>query len=414
MKAFILAAGLGTRLRPLTDSIPKAMAPIAPGLPLLEHHIRQLKSQGIRDFVINLHHLPEVITDHFGDGSRLGVRIDYSDETAALLDTAGAVRKAAPLLGDEFLLIYGDQLHFYDFGPLLQAYRRGGGVAALVVKRSDAPQNGDVVEVDEGSGRIARWHARPHGFTEFRSALYLNAGLYVLSRGIVERIPAGRPVSLDREVLPALVAEGQPLSALPASEDILDIGTPEKLAYAQSWFAAHPARRRRALFLDRDGVILHALPRGEYLTDWRQSRLVDGIGSLVTAARAAGYLTVVVTNQPQVSKGLLSESALRSIHDRMEGELDGQLDAIYYCPHTDQDGCMCRKPKDGLLLRGSADLDIALDRSLFVGDSYRDVLAGASAGCRTVFVRNEYNAIEADRCAPAFTVDSLLEVLPLL
>jgi histidinol-phosphate phosphatase family protein len=414
MKALILAAGLGTRLRPITDGMPKAMVPIAPGLPLLEHHIRHLAAQGIREFVINLHHYPDRITGHFGDGARFGVQIEYSDESGELLDTAGAVRKAAPMLGDDFLLVYGDQLHFLDFGELLSTYRRTGALAALVLKRSDAPENGDLVQFDPESGRISHWHARPHGQVAFGDSMYLNAGLYVLSSAIVDRIPAGRPVSLDREVLPALVAEGQPIYGLRAADDVLDIGTPDKYAYAQSWFARHPSRKRRALFLDRDGVILRALPRGEYLTDWSQSVLVDGIASLVHSARSAGYLTVVVTNQSPVSRGLLSEDKLRSIHDRMVAALDGQVDAIYYCPHTDEDGCECRKPKSGMLLDGSRDLEIALDRSLLVGDSDRDVAAGQSAGCRTVFVRNEYNAAEAARCAPEFIVNHLSEIVPLL
>jgi len=414
MKAFILAAGLGTRLRPFTDTMPKAMAPVAPGLPLLEHHVRQLRLQGIRDFVINLHHLPEKITAHFGDGSRLGVRIEYSDESEQLLDTAGAIRKAAPLLGSEFVLVYADQLHFLPIAPLVAAYRESGALGALMVKRSDLPQNGDLVELAAGESRIARWHPRPHEFTGFSGNLYLNAGVYVLSSAIVEHIPAGRAVSLDREVLPGLVAAGRPLHAVAASDDILDIGTPQKLAFAQSWFAAHPSRKRRALFLDRDGVIIHALPRGEYLTDWSQSSLVNGIDTLVRTARSAGYLTVVVTNQPQISRGLLSEDGLRSIHDRMESALDRQLDAIYYCPHTDADGCDCRKPKDGMLLRGSRDLGIDLDRSILVGDSDRDVHAGTAAGCRTVFVRNAFNADEATRCSPERYVNNLSEILPLL
>lgn len=414
MKAFILAAGVGSRLRPITDHVPKAMVPIADGLPLLEHHIRQLKTEGIREFVINVHHHAQRITEHLGDGSRLGVRIEYSDETAELMDTAGAVRKAAPLLGPEFLLIYGDQLHFFDYGTLLALHRQRGGLATLVVKHSDIPQNGDVVQVDADTGRITQWHPRPHTFTSFPDSMYLNAGMYVLSSDIVDHIPEGRPVSLDREVLPAVLAKGLPLFALPTTGDILDIGTPAKYQHARDWFAAHPARARRALILDRDGVIIEALPRGEYLTDWSQAALVDGIAALVGTAKAAGYVVLVATNQPQVNRGLLSDERLRDIHDRMRALLDNQIDAVYYCPHIDADACDCRKPKDGMLLRGSRDFSVALDRSLFVGDSDRDVLAGQAAGCRTVFIRNAYNANEAARCSPAHVVNHLSEIVDLL
>ena len=198
------------------------------------------------------------------------------------------------------------------------------------------------------------------------------------------------------------------------SEDILDIGTPEKHAYAQEWFAAHPCRDAARAFLDRDGVILHALPRGEYLTDWSQSRLVDGIESLVGSAQAAGYLTVVVTNQPQVSRGLISEDKLRAIHDRMAAALDGRLDAIYYCPHTDKDGAPAASRRPACYYAAASDLEIDLERSLMVGDSDRDVLAGSSAGCRTVFIRNEYNARKPNAAHPESVVNNLSEIVPLL
>lgn len=412
MKAFILAAGLGTRLRPLTDRLPKVMAPIDHELPLLEHVICHLKSHGISDFVVNLHYRADCITEYFGDGGRLGVRIEYSDETEHLLDTAGAVRKAAPLLGDEFLLVYGDQVHFFDFTMLLQAHRRGGGIATVALKRSDDPRDGDLAETGS-DGRVVRWHPRPHGYTTFSDGLYLNTGIYVLTRQIVDRIPAGQ-VSLDRQILPRLVAEGLPVFGVIAGDDILDIGTPEKYAHARKWFAAHPARKRRALFLDRDGVIFRAFPRGEYITDWRQVALADGIKRVVSAAQAAGYVTIVATNQPQISRHLIDEAGVEAIHRRMTDALDGSVDGVYYCPHTDADGCECRKPKPGLLLRARRDWNICMERSIMVGDSDRDILAGAAGGCRTIFVRNEHNADEADRCSPSAFVNSVAEIIQLL
>ncbi len=414
MRALILGAGLGTRLRPLTDHQPKVMLPIEDGLPLLEHLVLHLKGQGISDFVINLHYCGDCITRHFGDGARLGVRIAYSDETACLMDTAGAVRKAAAELGDEFLLVYGDQVHFYDFAPLLALRREHNALAALALKRSDLPQNGDLAEWDASTGRIVRWHPRPHSWTAFGEGLYLNTGIYVLSGALVERIPAGRPVSLDREILPALVAEGAPVFGRPPEDEVLDSGTPEKDARARAWFAAQPARQRRALFLDRDGVILRALPRAQYLTSWEQAVLMDGIGELIAKARAAGYRVVVVTNQPQVGRGLLAERDLQAIHERMAAAVGGGLDAIYYCPHIDADRCDCRKPKAGLLRRAARELNLCAERSLMVGDSDRDVAAGQSSGCRTVFIRNEYNAAEAERCRPDAFVNHLSEIGSLL
>ena len=118
MKAFILAAGLGTRLRSLGLEVPKVMVPIG-GKPLLEHHLELFKRQGIREFIVNVHYLPEQITRYFGDGTRFGVKITYSQEPE-LLGTAGAVKKMEQELRDEaFIVFYGDNLVRVNFASLV-------------------------------------------------------------------------------------------------------------------------------------------------------------------------------------------------------------------------------------------------------------------------------------------------------
>ena len=125
VKAFILAAGLGTRLRALGLNVPKVMVPIG-GKPLLEHHLELFREQGIREFIVNLHYLPESITDCFGDGSRLGVKITYSPEPE-LLGTAGAVKRMEALLRDgPFIVLYGDNLVRLDYRELIEFHRARG------------------------------------------------------------------------------------------------------------------------------------------------------------------------------------------------------------------------------------------------------------------------------------------------
>lgn len=174
---------------------------------------------------------------------------------------------------------------------------------------------------------------------------------------------------------------------------------------------------RKAVFLDRDGIICRALPRGEYLLNTNQFFLLDGISSLLKTIQASGYFSIVVTNQGQISKGLLSEGELKSIHLFMEESLarDGALlSMIYFCPHHDIDRCECRKPKPGMLLNAARDFSLDLKRSIMVGDSDRDVGAGRSVGCKTIFVRNEFNAHELPLCTPDFIANSLYEVESLI
>src|SRR6266481_7304324 len=152
MKAFILAAGLGTRLRALGLDVPKVMVPIG-GRPLLEHHLELFKRQGIKEVIVNLHYLPEKITSYFDDGSRFGVKITYSREPE-LLGTAGAVKKMErELLDGTFLVFYGDNLVRVEFAPLLEFHRAHQAVATVALFASNEPWTGGVVKTDS-NGRV--------------------------------------------------------------------------------------------------------------------------------------------------------------------------------------------------------------------------------------------------------------------
>lgn len=236
---FILTAGLGTRLRPLTDTLPKVMLPIAPGKPLLEHTVTLLRDQGFRNFIFNLHYLPEKITKYFGDGFRFKISIQYSDESERALETAGAIKKAAPFLTDPFIFLYGDELHFFDFVRLLAFHENQHAFGTVVLKRSDLPQNGDLARIDPHTKKIVEWIHRPHNIREFGDNLFLNAGLYVFSKKILDHIDSDQPKKLDAEVLPSLIKNGKEIFGYVAEEEILDIGTPEKYEFAKRWYAAH-------------------------------------------------------------------------------------------------------------------------------------------------------------------------------
>ncbi len=148
---------------------------------------------------------------------------------------------------------------------------------------------------------------------------------------------------------------------------------------------------RRAVFLDRDGVINASVVReGKPYPPDRVEDLVvlPGVPEALTALRGAGFVLIVVTNQPDVARGKQTRAAVDAIHARLQAEL--ALDAIYSCFHDDADHCKCRKPAPGLLTDAAAAWDIDLQASFMVGDRWRDTDAGAAAGCRTVFVDYDY------------------------
>jgi D-glycero-D-manno-heptose 1,7-bisphosphate phosphatase len=146
---------------------------------------------------------------------------------------------------------------------------------------------------------------------------------------------------------------------------------------------------KKAVFLDRDGVINRKAPEGQYVTRWEEMEFLPGVHEAVRLLNKAGVFVVVVSNQRCIAKGLITAAELESMHARMVREFEAahaRLDAIYYCPHENEPACSCRKPQPGLLLEAAREYQIDLAGSWIIGDSQRDVGAGRNAGCRTALL----------------------------
>ena len=221
MKAMLLAAGEGRRLRPLTDKVPKPMLRVA-GHPILEYNIRLLAQHEINELVINLHHHPEAISSYFGDGHRWGVSITYSYEPE-LLGTAGAVKRMAHLFTETFLVVYGDNLTTCDLRGFLAYHRRKGGIGMVALHYREDPTASGIAGLD-GADRITRFLEKPGPEEVFSH--WVNAGLLVLEPEVMDYIPADRPSDFGRDILPALLVDGQALYGYRMSEQLWWIDTP--------------------------------------------------------------------------------------------------------------------------------------------------------------------------------------------
>ena len=220
MRVMIMAAGTGTRLRPLTDLMPKPMVPIA-NKPALYHILRLLSSHGLREVVINLHHLPHLISDYFGDGTTLGMHLEYTYEPE-LMGTAGGVKNNAGFLGGgTFLIMSGDALTDVDLTGLVAAHRRYGSIATMAVKEvADPSQYGVVVSDDDD--RVVGFQEKPTR-EEARSRL-CNCGIYVFEPHILDLIPAGQFDDFGKRLFPDLLKQGVPFHAHPIEAYWSDVG----------------------------------------------------------------------------------------------------------------------------------------------------------------------------------------------
>jgi histidinol-phosphate phosphatase family protein len=145
---------------------------------------------------------------------------------------------------------------------------------------------------------------------------------------------------------------------------------------------------RRAVFLDRDGVINVFPGPGEFVRSWDAFKFMPSVAEQLRRLRAEGFLLILITNQSGVGRGLMTLGDLTGIHGRMQTELGvDALDAIYYCSHHPDDGCACRKPSPDMIQRACAEHDVDAARSFVVGDSGRDIEMGRAAGCTTILCR---------------------------
>ncbi|HEX7246234.1 MAG TPA: NDP-sugar synthase [Solirubrobacterales bacterium] len=185
MRAMVLAAGLGTRLRPITYALPKPMVPVL-NRPVMEHSVRLLARHGFGEAIANLHWFPETIQDHFGDGSAFGVELTYSHEDR-LLGTAGGVRNVAEFLGDSFLVVAGDALTDLDFAAMREFHESHDGLVTLATKRVPNTDEYGVVIAGE-DGRIQGFQEKPDP-AEALSDL-ANTCIYMFRREVFDFFPA--------------------------------------------------------------------------------------------------------------------------------------------------------------------------------------------------------------------------------
>ena len=222
MKAMVMAAGLGTRLRPLTYEVPKPMVPVA-NRPVMELILRSLARAQITEVVSNLHWFPDTITNHLGDGSRVGVELTWSYEEE-LLNTAGGVRNVREFFGsDPFLVMAGDALTDIDFGALMEAHQANDGVATLAVKRVQNTREYGVV-VTGPDGRIEGFQEKPDPAEALSDRA--NCMIYALSPEIFDHFPDMPAPDFALDVFPALLAGDVPFYVHDTDGYWNDVGSP--------------------------------------------------------------------------------------------------------------------------------------------------------------------------------------------
>lgn len=377
-QAVILAGGRGTRLRPLTDTLPKPMIPFH-GKPFLEYVIECLNEQGFEKILLLLGYLPHAVQNYFLDGRRFGVKIEYCI-TDIEDETGTRIRSARERLDSCFLLMYCDNYWPMRFTPMWEHFLSTGASGQITVYTNKDQYTKNNVLVDE-RGMVTY-------YDKSKSAPHLQGvdiGFAIMKKEVIDLLP-NENVNFEKAVFPALVQRRQ-LSAYCTDHRYYSVGSPERLPITERFL-----QRRPTVILDRDGVLNEKPPKADYVKSWSDFKWLRGAKESVRLLKDAGYTVVVVTNQAGIARGIMKESDLADIHAKMKEDLvkvNASVDAIYYCPHGWEDGCDCRKPKPGMLFQAQRDFHLDLTKTFFIGDDVRDQQAGDAAGCTTFLVNPE-------------------------
>lgn len=228
MQAIILAAGLGTRLRPLTDTCPKSMLKIN-NRSILEYLILLLKKYGVNEIAINLHHKPEIVENYFGDGSSFKIKIKYSYEEE-LLGTAGAVKKLSNFFKDTFYVVYGDLLTVMNLKKMLSFHKSRNAKITVALYEVPNPQDCGIADIDENC-KICKFIEKPRAEEIFTNVA--STGIFVVEPEIINYIPENKFFDFGKDLFPLLIEKNIPIYGYKTDEYLIDIGTIESFKKAE-------------------------------------------------------------------------------------------------------------------------------------------------------------------------------------
>ncbi|MBI4858031.1 MAG: HAD-IIIA family hydrolase [Acetobacterium woodii] len=416
----IIAGGKGTRLG-RTD-LPKPMLPIN-GKPILEYQIELSKKYGITNIYILSGFMAHVIENYFKDGSKWGVNIHHLVEKEAL-GTAGAIKQLEFVIKERFMVFYGDTIMDINLRRMIDFDYQFPSMGTLLVHPNDHPYDSDLINIDEMSNKIIKFFPKPHD-NNYKPNL-VNAALYILSEQIFDFIPSNKQCDFGKDIFPTLIDKGLSLMGYRSAEYIKDIGTSDRLLKIETDLMNGKVKRlnnefkRKAFFLDRDGVINEEVNNLKHASEFK---LLEGATEAIKKINQSDFLAIVVTNQPVIAKGMCTFHGIKDIHNKMEyllGLEGAYLDKIYFCPHHPDDGydgeikelkteCSCRKPNPGMIEKAEKEFNIDLQDSYFIGDSTTDILTGINAGLQTNLVNTGYagNDKKYD-VIPSFKSENLL------
>ncbi|MBU3934641.1 HAD-IIIA family hydrolase, partial [Patescibacteria group bacterium] len=295
------------------------------------------------------------------------------------------IKEASHLLDDFFLLMYCDNYWPLNLKKLSEFYFKQGALASVTVYTNKDSFTKNNILVDN-KGFVVK-------YDRSRQEPNLNGveiGFFIINKKVLKLLPKNN-CHFEKEILPQLVEKKELVGYL-TDHRYYSISTPERLESTAKFLSP-----KKVVFLDRDGVINKKPPKADYVKNWKEFEFLPGAIEGLLFLKQKGYDIYLISNQPGISRGMMTKEDLDDIQKKMEEELaknNIKISGSYFCLHNWEEGCDCRKPKPGLLFQAARERNLDLSKIVFIGDDERDIQAGDTAGCRTILIGENKNLLE--------------------
>tara|TARA_Y100000739_G_C20612806_1_gene469735 strand:- start:1024 stop:2265 length:1242 start_codon:yes stop_codon:yes gene_type:complete len=405
---FVIACGgLGTRLKKITNDIPKPLYPIN-GKSTIERCIEEISNFSICNILITLGYKSDFFVSSINNlKKKYKIDIDIFVENHPLGE-CGALWFLKDQLSEDFIFINGDLIFSIDFKKLIYFHKRLSSSLTLVTHTSDHPEDSDLISAPNGT-LIDKIFIKSSQTKNNRNAYLGNSGISVINKNILEKIES--PCDKDSKTVFHFIVKNifdlnKNIYSYNTTEYIKDMGTPKRLKIVENDLRIDKVNLRnyrnkqKALFLDRDNTLIKC-QIGEYIIDKNSIKFIDSYIEKISLISKSYDLVCLVTNQPVIAMGKLTLRELESINSIVVNyclEKNLKIDVISFCPHHPHFGfekevsvlkrdCFCRKPNPGLIVEQSYLRNISLKDSLMIGDSKSDEIAASNAGCNFLNVQ---------------------------
>ena len=405
MKIAILIGGKGSRVKKISRTTPKAFLKIGKHS-IIDHQLKQLKKLNKKIFIISNNKISKFNNQLKKKYQHIGLKI-FEESTP--LGTGGCLKPLQDYVSDSCLIIMGDLIFNIDFKKFYSFHKKNKSDITLLAHPNDHPYDSDLLEINE-KNQLIKFHNKPHKKNDIGNLS--SSGIFLINKKILKFIKPNKFQDLSKDILPKLLKKKIKIYAYNTREYVKDAGTPKRINLVKKnmktkkFINGNINRKLPAIFLDRDGVI-----NKEYLNKHYQNpkQINEGAISAVKKINENRFLSVMVTNQSAIAKGIVTLDKVKSDHKRLEyqfGLKGAYFDRIYFCPYHPDKGfkgevkkfkkkSSWRKPDNGMFLQAIKDLNIDIKNSYMIGNSSADYYAAKKTGIKCLIIGTKFKIKEA-------------------